>query len=120
MEFFRVSIESHATGSTLYVAGVLAPRAAARFEDEIGVLPASTRVVRVDLRGVVVIDPAAFVRVARSLTHWRDARRGQVLIQFPEGSHGRRAVGPRSVYPSSTIGNAVSTATSWPMRTSPG
>ena len=120
MEFFRVSTESHVTGSTMYVAGVLVPRAAACVEEEVGGLPASTQTVRVDLRGVVLIDPAAFVRVARVLAHWRDSRRGQVLIQFPKRSYDRRASCSRPLYPSSAIGSAVSMATSWPMRTSPG
>jgi hypothetical protein len=55
----------------------------------------------------------------RSLSRWRDERRAQVLIQFPEHSF-RGAPRPRLVYPNQTIGSAVSTATSWPMSTSPG
>jgi len=51
----------------------------------------------VDLRGVEIIDPTAFVRIARSFSRWRDLRHGRsVLIQFPERSS-RTTHAPRSL-----------------------
>jgi hypothetical protein len=46
--------------------------------------------VRLDLRGVSYIDPVSFVRVARALTHWRDAVGAppgrRVNMEFPARS----------------------------------
>ena len=110
MELFRVSIESHCRASTLYIAGFLAPGVAERATELLSALPTTMRLVRVDLRAVVLIDPSAFVQLARALTRWRDACRGQVLIEFPERSHRARSARPPQLYPRSTIGTAVSTA----------
>src|SRR5438270_675095 len=80
----------------MYVAGFLADLAATRVEAMVCCLREGTSVVRVDLRGVEIIDPTAFVRIARSLTRWRDLKRGRsVLIQFPERSS-RTAGAPQS------------------------
>src|SRR4029079_3819527 len=59
---------------------------ATRTEVIVGQFRDGTSVVRVDLRGVEIIDPTAFVRVARSLSRWREEQRGRVMIQFPERS----------------------------------
>ena len=86
MEFCQVKLEGHAHSMTIYISGFLADLAATRTEVMVGGLREGTRVVRVDLRGVEIIDPTSFVRVARSMSRWRDAKRGSVLIQFPERS----------------------------------
>ena len=87
MEFCQVKLEGHARGMTIYITGFLADVAATRVEAMVCGLREGTSVVRVDLRGVEIIDPTAFVRVARSLNRWRDLKRGRhVLIQFPERS----------------------------------
>lgn len=87
MEFSRVSLEGHGTGATLYVAGLLADRAAHRVGELVGGLGEGIVVVRLDLRSVVLIDPSSFVRIARELNDWRDRRRGRRLtIEFPERS----------------------------------
>ena len=86
MEFCQVKLEGHAHSMTIYISGFLAELAATRTEIIVGGLREGTRVVRVDLRGVEIIDPTSFVRVARSLSRWRDDKHGNVLIQFPERS----------------------------------
>ena len=86
MEFCQVKLEGHAHSMTIYISGFLAELAATRTEVMVDGLREGTRVVRVDLRGVEIIDPTSFVRVARSLSRWRDDKRGNVLIQFPERS----------------------------------
>ena len=88
MEFCQVKLEGHAHSMTIYISGFLAELAATRTEVMVDGLREGTRVVRVDLRGVEIIDPTSFVRVARSLSRWRDDKRGNVLIQFPERSTG--------------------------------
>jgi ABC-type transporter Mla MlaB component len=92
LEFCQVKLEGHARGVTIYIAGFLADVAATRVEAMVCGLREGTSVVRVDLRGVEIIDPTAFVRLARSLNRWRDLKRGRhVLIQFPErSSHAAR------------------------------
>jgi hypothetical protein len=90
MEFYRVSLEAHGSGATLYVAGLLADRAADRVSELIESLHDHTGVVRVDLRGVLLIDPSAFIRVARDLNRWRDGCQvRRLVIQFPERSQRR-------------------------------
>ena len=86
MEFCQVKLEGHAHSMTIYIVGFLADVAATRTEIIVGTFRDGTSVVRVDLRGVEIIDPTAFVRVARSLSRWRDETRGRVMIQFPERS----------------------------------
>ena len=86
MEFCQVKLEGHAHSMTIYISGFLAELAATRTEVMVDGLREGTRVVRVDLRGGEIIDPTSFVRVARSLSRWRDDKRGNVLIQFPERS----------------------------------
>jgi hypothetical protein len=86
MDFCRVSIEAHRFSGTIYVAGLLADLAASRTEELIQGLAGETRVLRVDLRAVDLIDPDAFVRVARILNRWRDLRAGRVTIEFPNRS----------------------------------
>jgi hypothetical protein len=99
VEFCQVRLEAHQHGATMYVTGLLADLAASRAEALIAQVPIGTAVIRVDLRGVVLIDPRAFVRVARSLNHWRDLRRGRVTIEFPERSAPRTPVRPRLIAP---------------------
>ena len=119
MEFFKVSLESHRHGATLYVAGLLAERAATTLDVVVRGLTSEIRVLRVDLTAVVIIDPSAFVLVVQTLNAWRDANGRQVRVEFP-----LRA--PRS-HPrvwrecqNSVIPSPVNTASSWPMSTSPG
>jgi len=121
--YCRVLSESHESAATIYVAGLLTDDAAEQTEACLASFGASIRVVRLDLRAVDLIDPASFVRVARSLNAWRDRRRGRVTIEFPLRSQ-RRAKETRPplqlVDQRNTMGIAVSTAMSSPMSTSPG
>src|SRR4051812_27126867 len=111
MDFCRVSIEAHRFGGTIYIAGFLADLAAKRAEELIHGLSTETRVLRVDLRAVDLIDPNACVRVARVLNKWRDLRSGRVTIEFPQRSSRRRAARQLTlVGQPSTNGIAVSTA----------
>lgn len=111
MDFCRVSVEAHQFGGTIYIAGFLAELAATRAEELIHGLSHETRVLRVDLRAVDLIDPDAFVRVARVLNRWRDLRAGRVTIEFPQRSSRRRTPRPLTlVGQTSTNGSAVSTA----------
>jgi hypothetical protein len=119
MQLSQVSFESHLFGATIYVAGWLGDNAALRTEELVRGLPAQILALRLDIRGVDLIDPGAFVRVARTLGRWRDARRGRVTLQFPARSAGAR-LRPRLVDHPSAAGIAVNTAMSWPMSTSPG
>jgi predicted thioesterase len=91
MVFCRVCREAHLHGATLYVAGVLHNVAAEILLDHLDALPVEAVVIRLDIRAVVLIDPRAFVRVARALNAWRDERRGRGLrIEFPDHSKTRR------------------------------
>jgi hypothetical protein len=119
MELFQVSLEAHGSGATIYITGLLAEPAAARTGAVIDLMPGATRVIRLDLRAVELIDPAAFVSVARALNRWRDARFGRVTIEFPARSR-RRAPHLHLVRQPSSTGIAVNTAMSCPMSTSPG
>ena len=111
MDFCRVSVEAHRFGGTIYIAGFLAELAASRAEELIQGLSHETRVLRVDLRAVDLIDPDSFVRVARVLNRWRDARRGRVTIEFPHRSARRAAErNVTLVGQLNTNGMAVSTA----------
>jgi len=111
MNFCRVSVEAHKFGGTIYIAGFLADLAASRTEELIHGLAAETRVLRVDLRAVDLIDPDAFVRVARILNQWRDVRAGRVTIEFPNRSARRHAAARQLtlVGQPTTNGMAVST-----------
>jgi hypothetical protein len=86
VEFCQVRLEAHQHGATIYIVGLLADLAASRAETLVAQVPIGTAIIRMDLRGVQLIDPGAFVRVARSLNKWRDLRRGRVNIAFPERS----------------------------------
>ena len=92
MQTHHVSFESHPSGATIYVAGILSAPAALETEEIIRALESPVRVVRLDLRAIVYIDPDAFVRVARAVRRWRDARSGRVMLEFPERSQPRSAV----------------------------
>jgi hypothetical protein len=99
VEFCQVRLEAHEHSATIYVVGLLADLAASRGEKLIATVPVGTSVIRMDMRGVHLIDPRAFVRIARSLNDWRELRQGRVNIEFPERSSRRTArpqiVGPR-------------------------
>jgi len=86
MEFCHVRLEANQRAATIYVVGMLTELAATRTENVITSLSEATAVIRMDLRGVQLIDPSAFVRVARSLRRWRDLRCGCVTIEVPERS----------------------------------
>ncbi len=110
MEFFHTALEAHACCATLYITGFLTDGAASRAAELLVGLPDGTRIIRLDLRAVDLIDPRAFVAVARTLGRWRDARRGRVTIEFPQRASRPR---PTDVYPAAqlrTTGMAVSTA----------
>lgn len=92
MQTHHVSFESHQSGATLYVAGMLGERAALEAEEIVRGFPASVFAVRLDLRAVVYIDPDSFVRIARAMRRWREARSGRVMLEFPERSQPRHAV----------------------------
>ncbi|HEX3865294.1 MAG TPA: hypothetical protein VHV78_01025 [Gemmatimonadaceae bacterium] len=112
MEFFHAALEANALGATIYITGFLTDDAASRAAELMVGLSAGTRVVRLDLRAVELIDPRAFVSMARTLTRWRDARRGRVTIEFPRPSANRRRAPLRLVDQQAMTPTAVSTAMS--------
>jgi hypothetical protein len=89
MQLCRVSFEAHQSGATIYVTGLLGDDAALRTEELVRALTTEIQSLRVDLRAVDLIDPESFVRVARALGRWRDARRGRVSLEFPARSRDR-------------------------------
>ena len=89
MQTHHVSFESHQSGATIYVAGILGGMAAIQTEEIVRAISFTVFAVRLDLRAVVYIDPDAFVRVARAMRRWRDARSGRVMLEFPERSQPR-------------------------------
>ena len=119
MQLSQVIFEAHEYSATIYVVGWLGDNAAVRAEELVRGLPSRLFALRLDLRAVDLIDPGAFVRVARILSRWRDARAGRVTLQFPTRSGSLRQR-PRLVDQPNTAGIAVNTAMSWPMSTSPG
>jgi hypothetical protein len=90
MQTYHVALESHQSGATIYLAGILSDPAAIQTEEIIRALSWSIHAVRVDLRAVVYIDPESFVQVARAIRRWRDARNGRVTLEFPERSQPRQ------------------------------
>jgi hypothetical protein len=119
MQLPQVQFESHQFGATIYVAGPFGETAAFRAEEFVRDLAVNVRSLRVDLRAVDLIDPHAYVRVARSLRRWREAGRGRLILQFPAKSLVSRSHS-YIVVDQPMIGIAASTAMSWPMSTSPG
>ena len=119
MQLFRISFESHSNAATIYITGLLGEVAATRVEELMRALPPDVLAVRVDMRAVEFIDPSSFVRIARVLTRWRDARGGRVGLEFPERSR-RRPGSHLRLVDQNKIGSPVRTAISWPMSTSPG
>ena len=95
MEFCQVRLEAHQHSATIYVVGLLADLAASRAAALIAGVPIGTSILRIDLRGVHLIDPRAFVLLARSLNNWRDLRHGRVNIEFPERSARRTPARPQ-------------------------
>jgi hypothetical protein len=89
MQTHHVVFESHQSGATIYIAGMLGELAAIQTEEIVRALARNVLAVRLDLRAVVYIDPDSFVRVARAIRRWRDARRGRVMLEFPERSQPR-------------------------------
>lgn len=120
MQLCRVSFESHPSASTIYVTGLLGEAAAIRAEELIRALPTEVFSLRVDLRAVDLVDPNSFVRLARMLGRWRDARSGRVTLEFPARSMIGREPNLLLVDQPNRIGNPVSSAMTWPMSTSPG
>ena len=95
MQTHHVSFESHQSGATIYIAGMLGDLAAMETEEILRALSWRIYAVRIDLRAVVYIDPDAFAHLARAVRHWRDARAGRVTMEFPERSQPRH-VGRRT------------------------
>ena len=91
-----------------------------RTEEVVRAIPEDVAMLRVDLRAVDMIDPTSFVRLARAINRWRDARRGRVSIEFPARSERKRTSHLRLVGQPRAIGMAVSSAMSCPISTSPG
>lgn len=121
MQLCRVSFESHPRAASIYVTGLLGDIAATRVEELVRALPIEMRSLRIDLRAVDLIDPVAFVQIARMLSRWREARLGRVALQFPARSRcGRDSRHLKLVDQPNKIGTPVATAMSWPMSTSPG
>jgi hypothetical protein len=85
MEFCQVKPRGHAHSMTIYISGFLADLAATRTEVGRRVVRGNAGRARRPSRRRD-IDPTSFVRVARSLSRWRDEKRGRVVIQFPERS----------------------------------
>jgi hypothetical protein len=90
MQTYHVCLESHQSGATVYLAGLLSDAAAIQTEEIIRALSWKIFTVRLDMRAVVYIEPDSFVRVARALRRWRDARSGRVALEFPERSQPRQ------------------------------
>lgn len=104
MTFFEIACEAHTHGATIYVVGLFGEIVASRIERWVSSLPDQITNVRLDLNGVSYIDPVSFVRVARALTAWRDARgrsgARRVNMEFPERSRRRAVVPPVASRPS--------------------
>lgn len=93
MSFFEIACEAHNCGATIYVVGMFGEIVASRIERWVASLPDHIVNIRLDLLGVSYIDPVSFVRVARTLTRWRDVRGAassrRVNMEFPERSRRR-------------------------------
>jgi hypothetical protein len=101
--FFEISCEAHTHGATIYVVGLFGDIVASRIERWVASLPDQMTNLRLDLNGVSYIDPVSFVRVARALTGWRDARGDaaprRVNMEFPERSRRRAGLPPLAIRP---------------------
>lgn len=112
MQTHHVSFESHQSGATIYIAGMLGETAAVETEEIVRALPSDVYSMRLDLRAVVYIDPDSFVRIARTMRRWRDARSGRVTLEFPERSQPRSAARLVPFDQRRTLGMAASVAMS--------
>jgi len=97
MQLWNVSYEAHRYGATLYLTGMLTGAAATDADETLTAMPDWIRFVRVDMRAIELLDPTAFVELARALNRWRDTRRGRVCLEFPARSSQRRRSGLRLV-----------------------
>lgn len=97
MQLWNVSYEAHRYGATLYLTGMLTGAAATDADETLNAMPDWIQCVRVDMRAVELLDPTAFVELARALNRWRDTRRGRVSLEFPARSTQRRRPGLRLV-----------------------
>ena len=90
MQLWNVSYEAHRYGATLYLTGMLTGAAATDADETLNAMPDWIRSVRVDMRAIELLDPTAFVELARALNRWRDTRRGRVSLEFPARANQRR------------------------------
>ena len=97
MQLWNVAYEAHRYGATLYLTGMLTGAAATEADETLNAMPDWIRSVRVDMRAVELLDPTAFVELARALNRWRDTRHGKVALEFPARSSQRRSSGLRLV-----------------------
>ena len=79
----RISMEAHAGAATAYVSGPLTSAIAARTIFACRTLPPGVRDVRVDLRGVSVLDVDALMMLEVLLLDWSEERRGASRIAYP-------------------------------------
>jgi ABC-type transporter Mla MlaB component len=77
------SLEAHRDAATLYVAGTLSVAGALDVMRRCDALPNRVRALRVDLRGVRLMDVCALEALAFTLRRWRDARCGITRIALP-------------------------------------
>jgi ABC-type transporter Mla MlaB component len=81
--FLHSSLEAHHDAATLYVAGTLSVAGAIDVMRRCEALPERVRALRVDLRGVRLLDVCALEALAFTLGRWRESRRGITRLALP-------------------------------------
>ena len=79
----QLSIEANAVSATAYVTGPLTAGLAAQAIMGCRALPPAVRGVRVDLRGVSILDAHALTMLESYILDWRAERRGTSRVVYP-------------------------------------
>ena len=80
---FQYTIEAHNDAATLYVTGTLSTPGVIAAMHACDELPARVRTLRVDLRRICGVEPAAYDALAFATRRWRDVRAGVTRIDLP-------------------------------------
>jgi hypothetical protein len=78
-------VESHASASTVYVAGTLTVSSVRELLEAVRLLPDSIRGLRIDLRATRPRDEGVLRALEDGVRQWRAVRHGMSRVMFPDG-----------------------------------
>jgi hypothetical protein len=80
----HVRLEAHRQSATIYVAGPLTARTIRQIGALVPRLPLHVRLLRIDLRSVVLFEPPLLDQLTDTLGQWREMGRGTVRVDFAQ------------------------------------